>query len=130
MLGKRLVTTRLHHIVTIREENAITALEVISRFAVNPKWLIYLPPTMSPTETSQKLGVWNIPMRPLPISATNECRASFAKRSTWDRAPSSLCVATRKRRGSVLESPAVNSGFVTPVPDGDSSTTPYWNLLC
>jgi protein phosphatase len=56
VLGKRLVTTRLHHTVTIREENAITALEVISRFAVNPKWLIYLPPTMSPTETSQKPG--------------------------------------------------------------------------
>ena len=24
----------------------------MSRFAANPKWLIYLPPTMSPTETS------------------------------------------------------------------------------
>jgi len=56
VLGKRLVTTRLHHTVTIREENAFTALEVMSRFAANPKWLIYLPPTMSPTETSQKSG--------------------------------------------------------------------------
>ncbi len=26
----------------------------MSRFAVNPKWLIYLPPTMSPCETSKK----------------------------------------------------------------------------
>jgi protein phosphatase len=25
----------------------------MSRFAINPKWLIYLPPTMSPSETSQ-----------------------------------------------------------------------------
>ena len=41
------------HNVTIREENAIAALEVMSRFAVNPKWLIYLPPTMSPSETSR-----------------------------------------------------------------------------
>src|SRR5581483_1646402 len=40
--------------ITIREENAITALEVMSRFAANPKWLIYLPPTMSPCETSQR----------------------------------------------------------------------------
>ena len=31
----------------------MAALEVMSRFAVNPKWLIYLPPTMSPTETSK-----------------------------------------------------------------------------
>ncbi|HEY9707189.1 MAG TPA: polynucleotide kinase-phosphatase, partial [Oculatellaceae cyanobacterium] len=52
VLGKRLITTQLHHKVTIREENAIAALEVMSRFAANPKWLIYLPPTMSPCETS------------------------------------------------------------------------------
>ena len=54
VLGKRVISTRLHHNLTIREENAITALETISRFAVNPKWLIYLPPTMSPTETANK----------------------------------------------------------------------------
>lgn len=52
VIGKRLITTQLHHAVTIREENAIAALEVMSRFAVNPKWLIYLPPTMSPAETT------------------------------------------------------------------------------
>ena len=52
VLGKRIVTTRLHHTVTVREENAATALEVMSRFAANPKWLIYLPPTMSPTDTA------------------------------------------------------------------------------
>jgi len=51
--GKRIVSTRLHRTVTIREENSIAALEVMSRFAASPKWLIYLPPTMSPSETSQ-----------------------------------------------------------------------------
>lgn len=30
----------------------MAALEVMSRFALNPKWLLYLPPTMSPSETS------------------------------------------------------------------------------
>ena len=55
-LGKRIISTRLRHNVTIREENAAAALEVMSRFAVNPKWLIYLPPTMSPPETSQRDG--------------------------------------------------------------------------
>ncbi|MDF9794984.1 protein phosphatase [Catalinimonas alkaloidigena] len=53
VLGKRIISTRLRNNVTIREENAMAALEVMSRFAVNPKWLIYLPPTMSPTETSE-----------------------------------------------------------------------------
>jgi len=51
--GKRLIDTRLKAKITIREENAIAAIEVMSRFAVDPKWLIYLPPTMSPSETSK-----------------------------------------------------------------------------
>ncbi|MBD2724762.1 polynucleotide kinase-phosphatase [Nostoc sp. FACHB-892] len=52
VVGKRIINTRLQSKITIREENAIAALEVMSRFATNPKWLIYLPPTMSPVETS------------------------------------------------------------------------------
>ena len=56
VLGKRLLSTSLHGSVTIREENAIAALEVMSRFAANPKWLIYLPPTMSPSETTREPG--------------------------------------------------------------------------
>ncbi len=52
VIGKRIVQTRLQSNITIREENSIAALEVMSRFALNPKWLIYLPPTMSPCATS------------------------------------------------------------------------------
>lgn len=59
--GKRIVHARLHHTITIREENAAAALEVMSRFAVNPKWLIYLPPTMSPPETSGVAGLLEHP---------------------------------------------------------------------
>ena len=62
VLGKRVIGTRLHRNVTIREENAITALEVMSRFAIDPKWLIYLPPTMSPTETTNRLGLLEHPV--------------------------------------------------------------------
>ena len=61
VLGKRIVSTRLHHNVTIREENAIPALEVMSRFAADPKWLVYLPPTMSPSETSRAPGLLEHP---------------------------------------------------------------------
>ena len=36
------------------ETSPITAaLEVMSRFATDPKWIIYLPPTMSPCETAR-----------------------------------------------------------------------------
>jgi protein phosphatase len=50
--GKRIVETRLYRNITIREENSIAALEVMSRFATDPHWIIYLPPTMSPGEAS------------------------------------------------------------------------------
>ncbi|MFG2652265.1 polynucleotide kinase-phosphatase [Streptomyces sp. NPDC048436] len=42
--------------VAVREENAAAALEVMSRFAVDPRLLPYLPPTMAPTATSQREG--------------------------------------------------------------------------
>ena len=61
VLGKRIISTRIHHNVTVREENAAAALEVMSRFAVNPKWLIYLPPTMAPSETSELPGMLEHP---------------------------------------------------------------------
>ncbi|PWV46926.1 polynucleotide kinase-phosphatase [Chitinophaga sp. S165] len=52
LIGKQLIHTRLLNGVTIREENTAAALETMSRFSIHPKWLIYLPPTMSPSETS------------------------------------------------------------------------------
>jgi protein phosphatase len=61
VIGKRFIGTRLHSNITIPAENAMAALEVMSRFAVNPKWLIYLPPTMSPTETSHEPGLLEHP---------------------------------------------------------------------
>ena len=59
--GKRFITTRLMPSTTIREENAAAGLEVISRFCIDPRWLIYLPPTMSPSETSTKDGLLEHP---------------------------------------------------------------------
>ena len=52
VLGKRLIETRLARNVTIPAPNAAAALEVMSRFAIEPRWLMYLPPTMSPCETA------------------------------------------------------------------------------
>ena len=52
VLGKRGVETRLAGRVTVREENAAGALEVMSRFALEPRWLMYLPPTMAPCATA------------------------------------------------------------------------------
>ena len=50
--GKRRIETRYKSTVLIPRENSLAALEVISRFAVDPRWLIYLPPTMAPCPTA------------------------------------------------------------------------------
>lgn len=54
--GRRFVETRHHGRISIREENAAAALEVMSRFAIDPRLLPYLPPTMAPTATSHLDG--------------------------------------------------------------------------
>ncbi len=54
VIGTRIVETKHHGRVSVREENAAAALEVMSRFALDPRWLMYLPPTMSPVATSSR----------------------------------------------------------------------------
>lgn len=65
VLGKRAVETRLRDRIAIREDQAAAALEAMSRFAANPKWLVHLPPTMSPCETSALPGLLEHPMEAL-----------------------------------------------------------------
>src|SRR5262249_29290904 len=54
--GRRFVDTKLMRRVVVREENAAAALEVRRRCATGPEWLMSLPPTMSPVETSLAEG--------------------------------------------------------------------------
>ena len=61
VIGKRVVATRLRGNITVREENAAAALEVVSRFALDSRWLVYLPPTIAPCETSALPGVLEHP---------------------------------------------------------------------
>ncbi len=56
LLGRRTLTTRLRASVSVGAEYTAAALEAMSRFAVDPRWLIYLPPTMSPADTSEREG--------------------------------------------------------------------------
>ena len=61
VLGKRVIETAHHGRITVREENAAGALEVMSRFAADPRWLRYLPPTMAPPPTSGRPGLLEHP---------------------------------------------------------------------
>ena len=54
VLGKHHIDTGLAGRVTIDAERSSAALEVMSRFAVDPRWLVHLPPTMAPAATSKR----------------------------------------------------------------------------
>ncbi|MDR0441113.1 MAG: polynucleotide kinase-phosphatase [Candidatus Accumulibacter sp.] len=62
VLHQPFISTRLRQNVRIRQENAMAALELMSRFAIDPHWLIYLPPTMSPCETSRQENCLETPV--------------------------------------------------------------------
>jgi protein phosphatase len=68
--GKRIIATSLARNITIKEENAIAALEVMSRWAIDPRWLVYLPPTMAPTATTKTGGMLEHPAEALGAFAS------------------------------------------------------------
>lgn len=107
VLGKRIVSTRLRGNVTVREENATAALEVMSRYAANPRWLIYLPPTMSPSETTTEVGMLEHPVEAFAYFRNQGCPLVVCEQKHMgSRAIVVVCqdeLAARKRFGVVEE---------------------------
>jgi hypothetical protein len=92
LLGKRIIETRLLRNVTIPEEHGTAALEALSRFAIDPKWLIYLPPTMSPCETSREAGLLEHPHEAFEYFRRNaQTRAVCEQKHMGSRAVVILC---------------------------------------
>lgn len=60
--------------IVLPEENASASLEVMSRFAADPKWVVYLPPTMSPSETSSLPDFLEHPRETFEYFANREVR--------------------------------------------------------
>ena len=52
VLGRQTIETRLYPRILIQEGQAAQALETMTRFAADPRQLIYLPQTLSPVKTS------------------------------------------------------------------------------
>jgi len=61
VVGRRVIETGTHGRISVRAEQAGAALEVMSRFAIDPRFLLYLPPTMSPVATSPIPGLLEHP---------------------------------------------------------------------
>ncbi|WP_437993615.1 polynucleotide kinase-phosphatase [Sorangium sp. So ce145] len=106
--GRRAIRTRVHGMVTIREENAAAALEAMSRFAVDPRWLIYLPPTMSPSETAKDGGLLEHPREAFAYFRQNGVgRVVCEEKHMGSRAVLVVCrdEAARRRRFRLDEGP-------------------------
>ncbi|MGW0928052.1 polynucleotide kinase-phosphatase [Streptomyces sp. NPDC002644] len=101
--GKRIVETRHAGRISVREENAAAALEVVSRFAVDPRLLPYLPPTMAPTATSRVEGYLEHPAEAFAqYAATGVERVVCEEKHMGSRAVALVCrdaEAARERFG-------------------------------
>lgn len=54
--GKKYIETSLARRVTVEAAQMGAAMETLSRFTIDPRLLVYLPPTMSPVESSTRPG--------------------------------------------------------------------------
>ncbi|MFI6355705.1 polynucleotide kinase-phosphatase [Streptomyces sp. NPDC050743] len=101
--GRRAVETRHAGRVAVREENAAAALEVMSRFATDPRLLPYLPPTMAPTPTSRVEGYLEHPAEAFAQYAADGVeRVVCEEKHMGSRAVALVCrdaEAARKRFG-------------------------------
>ncbi|MFF9897666.1 polynucleotide kinase-phosphatase [Streptomyces longispororuber] len=101
--GRRVVETRHAGRVTVREENAAAALEVMSRFAADPRLVPYLPPTMAPTATSGRDGYLEHPAEAFAqYAADGVARVVCEEKHMGSRAVALVCKdadAARERFG-------------------------------
>ncbi|MFJ8648241.1 polynucleotide kinase-phosphatase [Streptomyces sp. NPDC093546] len=111
--GRRVVETRYAGNVGVREENAAAALEVMSRFAVDPRLVPYLPPTMAPTATSRREGYLEHPAEAFAAyAADGVARVVCEEKHMGSRAVALVCrdaEAAREHFG-VEPGPAGSSG--------------------
>lgn len=86
------ISTALMPSVDVHENNAAAALEIMSRYAADPHWLIYLPPTMSPCETSDQEGFLEHPLQAFEYFRVNGIRNVVCeKKHMGSRAVIVLC---------------------------------------
>lgn len=108
VITNRRINTELFGTVKLREDQAHSALEAITRFAVNPKWLIYLPPTMSPVEVSQKEDYLEYPTEAFEYFRSNGVQQIICEeKHMGSRAIAIVCKdkeVTRKRFGILDDS--------------------------
>ena len=124
VLGKHHVDTTLAGRVTIDAERSSAALEVMSRFAADPRWLVHLPPTMAPAAASGRDDCLEHPDEAFSYFAEPASTKWWSRRSTWARGRCSwwLAAPTQPRRASA--SPMPRPASSSPARAGPSSRRP------
>ncbi|MGC0206733.1 polynucleotide kinase-phosphatase [Streptomyces levis] len=124
--GRRVVETRHQGRISVREENAAAALEVMSRFAVDPRLLPYLPPTMAPTATSHVDGYLEHPAEAFAqYERDGVARVVCEEKHMGSRAVALVCrdaEAARKRFGVDGPTGSVYTRTGRPFLDDDTLT--------
>ena len=106
VLRRMNIVTNLMPSVDIGPSNAAAALEAMSRYAADPHWLIYLPPTMSPCETSSLDGYLEHPREAFEYFRSNGVKQVICeKKHMGSRAVIALCrnAETAEKRFSVTD---------------------------
>lgn len=105
--GRRWIDTSIMRRIVVAEENAAAALEVMSRFVIAPQWLIYLPPTMSPVETSTRKGFLERPEEAFSFfRERGQTELVLEEKHMGSRAIIALCrddAVARRRFGTVTD---------------------------
>ncbi|MEU4765765.1 polynucleotide kinase-phosphatase [Actinosynnema sp. NPDC023794] len=112
--GRRFVETAHRGRIGVRPEQAASALEVMSRFAIDPHSLLYLPPTMAPTATSRRPDVLEH-----PEDAFAEYRSAGVREVICEEKHmgSRAVVLVRRDGGGVIHTRAGRAFFDPPLGD-------------
>ncbi len=84
--GRRWIDNELRGRMVEAEAHSSAALEVMSRFALAPHRLVYLPPTMSPSEASAQEGWLERPEEALAYVRKLGAAGVVCEESKWARA--------------------------------------------
>jgi protein phosphatase len=128
--GSRVIETAYLPRVGVREGHAAAALEVMSRFAIDPRWLLYLPPTMSPVATSDRQDMLEHPDQAFSAYRADGVESVLCEeKHMGSRAVLLVCrspAAARARFGvpDPAPPPTTSSTLLTPSASSVSSASP------
>jgi protein phosphatase len=118
--GSRVIQTAYLPRIRIQEAHAAAALEVMSRFALDPRWLLYLPPTMSPVATSTRDDLLEHPDQAFTAYRADGITSLLCEeKHMGSRAVLLLCrtpEAARSRFGVLPAPPAAPAAPAAPAP--------------